>query len=33
MRIFTKRNAFFAAIGGVLFFWRKRKRHGDQSAA
>ena len=27
-----KRFAFLAAIGAALFFWRKKKRPGDEAA-
>jgi hypothetical protein len=31
MRFLNKKSAFIAALIGVIFFWRKKKKTGDES--
>ena len=33
MKFFNKKVGFFAAILGVLFFWRKKKTGGGETAS
>jgi hypothetical protein len=33
MKIFNKKSAFVAALLGIIFFWRKKKKPGEGQAA